>query len=273
MKKIYTLIATLSLISTVTTAQENLVENGGFENWTDETTLEGYETFSSEFLETNQGIMREDEIVHEGTYSLRHTSVEAPTQGIEPELITVTAGETYTISYWYLDNSDTARTRLWSTWLNEDFGSLPSASQGNVQESDYSVNNPQWVNKQVTVTAPEGAAFLRYQVRTYRENAGQSGGYIYYDAFSFTEGNTAGIKENYIAGLTMYPNPVTGNVVTVSSDANSTKTVTVYDVLGKEAVNVTTANGKVSVAGLTAGVYIVKITEDGKTATRKLIVK
>lgn len=273
MKKIYTLISALSLITTVAAAQENLVENGGFENWTDETTLEGYETFSSEFLVTNQGIMREEEIVHEGTYSLRHTSVEEPTQGIEPELIAVTAGETYTISYWYLDNSDTARTRLWSTWLNEDFGSLPSGSQGNVQESDYSVNSPQWVNKQVTVTAPEGAAFLRYQVRTYRENVGQSGGYIYYDAFSLTEGNTASVKNNTIEGLKIYPNPVTGNVVTITSNANNTKTVAIYDVLGKEVVNVSTASGAVNVAGLTSGIYIVKITEENKTATRKLIVK
>lgn len=68
----------------------------------------------------------------------------------------------------------------------------------------------------------------------------------------------------------MYPNPVTGNVVTVSFDANSTKTVTIYDVLGKEAVNITTANGTVNVAGLTADVYIVKLLKKIKQLQKSL---
>ncbi len=268
MKKIYFLLSAITLTATAN-AQENLVVNGGFENWTDATTPEGYEPFSSDFLNTNQNVMREEGTVYEGTYSLRHTSVESPTQGIEPELIPVTPGETYTISYWYLDNSTTARTRLWSTWLDESFASMPS---GDIQDSQYSANNPNWINKQVTVTAPAGAAYIRYQVRTYRENVGQSGGYIYYDSFSFTQGNTANVKENNINGLKMYPNPVTGGMLDITSDANMPKTVAIYDVLGKQVVN-TVTNSTVNVANLTAGVYVVKITEDGKTATRKLVVK
>ncbi|KAF2520100.1 T9SS type A sorting domain-containing protein [Flavobacterium salilacus subsp. salilacus] len=76
-----------------------------------------------------------------------------------------------------------------------------------------------------------------------------------------------------ISGLTMYPNPLSGNILNITSDANAAKTVAIYDVLGKQVVNTVTTNGTVNVSGLTSGVYIVKITEEGKTATRKLVVR
>jgi hypothetical protein len=86
--------------------------------------------------------------------------------------------------------------------------------------------------------------------------------------------STAAVNNfNDIAGLKMFPNPLTGNVLHISSDANAAKAVAIYDVLGKQVVNTVTANGTVNVQSLTAGIYIVKITEEGKTATRKLVVK
>ncbi|AXG73457.1 T9SS C-terminal target domain-containing protein [Flavobacterium arcticum] len=76
-----------------------------------------------------------------------------------------------------------------------------------------------------------------------------------------------------ISGLKMFPNPVSGNILNITSNANAAKTVGIFDVLGKQVVNTVTANGTVNVSALTAGVYIVKITEEGKTATRKLVVR
>lgn len=81
-----------------------------------------------------------------------------------------------------------------------------------------------------------------------------------------------GVKENNIAGLKVYPNPVTNGKLFITSDANVEKTVAIYDVLGKQVVN-TTATESVNVSNLKGGVYIVKITEEGKTATRKLVIK
>lgn len=80
------------------------------------------------------------------------------------------------------------------------------------------------------------------------------------------------VKESAIAGLKVYPNPVTGGKLFISTDANSEKAVVIFDVLGKQVVN-TTATESVNVSNLKGGVYIVKITEDGKTATRKLVIK
>lgn len=84
---------------------------------------------------------------------------------------------------------------------------------------------------------------------------------------------TAGVKESAIAGLKVFPNPLKGNVLNITSDANATKTVEIFDVLGKQVVNTTTANTSINVSSLTSGVYIVKITEEGKTATKKLVVQ
>jgi hypothetical protein len=44
-------------------------------------------------------------------------------------------------------------------------------------------------------------------------------------------------------------------------------------VLGKQVVNTTISGSTVNVANLKNGVYIVKITENGKTATRKLVIR
>jgi len=75
-----------------------------------------------------------------------------------------------------------------------------------------------------------------------------------------------------IAGLKMYPNPVTGNVLNISSTANLDMNIAIFDELGKQVINTKVTNNTVNVSSLNAGVYIVKVTEDGKTATRKLVV-
>lgn len=76
-----------------------------------------------------------------------------------------------------------------------------------------------------------------------------------------------------INGLTMYPNPVSGNTLYLTSTANAAMSVQIFDLLGKEVLKASVVNNAVNVAKLTAGVYVVKITEEGKTATRKLVIQ
>jgi hypothetical protein len=49
--------------------------------------------------------------------------------------------------------------------------------------------------------------------------------------------------------------------------------IEVYDLLGKEVLKANVVNNAVNVAKLTVGVYVVKIIEDGKIATRKLVIQ
>jgi hypothetical protein len=78
---------------------------------------------------------------------------------------------------------------------------------------------------------------------------------------------------NAISGLNVFPNPVTNGTFNITTDANAERNVVVYDVLGKQVLKVTTSNTAINVANLNAGVYIVKVTEEGKTATRKLVIR
>jgi len=80
------------------------------------------------------------------------------------------------------------------------------------------------------------------------------------------------VNQNAISGLKVYPNPVINGTLFIDTDSNSVKAVSIFDVLGKQVVKTTTEQ-TVNVSNLKGGVYIVKITEDGKTATRKLVIR
>lgn len=80
-------------------------------------------------------------------------------------------------------------------------------------------------------------------------------------------------QDNEIAGLRVYPNPVSNGVLHVESHLNMEKTISLFDVLGKEIIKTTTSNNTINIANLNSGIYFVKITEGEKTATKKLVVK
>jgi hypothetical protein len=90
------------------------------------------------------------------------------------------------------------------------------------------------------------------------------------DNFVISVAEVLGIKQNSIAGLNMYPNPVSNGVLFITSNSSEAKSVAVYDLLGKQ---VLTSNSAINVSNLQGGTYFVKITEDGKTDTKKLIIQ
>lgn len=75
-----------------------------------------------------------------------------------------------------------------------------------------------------------------------------------------------------IEGLRMYPNPTKNNLY-IETALNGAINVSIVNMLGKEVVNTNVVNNSVNVANLTSGIYIVKITEEGKTSTKKLIIE
>ena len=92
------------------------------------------------------------------------------------------------------------------------------------------------------------------------------------DNVAFGQGTLA-VQENDIAGLQVYPNPVTNGILNITTDNNDAKSVILFDVLGKQVINTTVTDQPINVASLNRGVYFVRITEAGKTATRKLVIK
>ncbi|MFM9988151.1 T9SS type A sorting domain-containing protein [Flavobacterium sp.] len=75
-----------------------------------------------------------------------------------------------------------------------------------------------------------------------------------------------------ISGLKIYPNPAK-NLLNITSDSFETKTVAIYNVLGAQVLAANVTNAPINVASLSKGVYVVKVTEEGKTATRKLVIE
>jgi len=85
---------------------------------------------------------------------------------------------------------------------------------------------------------------------------------------------TAGVLENQIEGFAMYPNPVTNGKFTISSNSSVEKNIEIFSVIGKQVYSKNIkVNETIDISNLTTGLYLVRIEEEGKIATRKLIVK
>ena len=87
--------------------------------------------------------------------------------------------------------------------------------------------------------------------------------------------STASLKNNAIEGFATYPNPITNSTFTITSNSASKKTITIFNVLGKKVLSSSFSGVKsnVDVSEISSGIYILKVTEDGKTATKKLVIR
>lgn len=266
MKKLYTLLS-LVILAFSANAQTNLVTNGNFETWTDASTPANFSP-----APFTASISQESVVVYEGTYSAKHQAPATGSVKLQTEVSGIVPGHSYTISYRYMDNDPNARERMWSYWLTSEFTTINEGNDNDalLRPSTYSEDNSNWLEYSITVTAPATAAVLRFETRSYAQVTGS--GVIYYDSFSVVDNDDLSTKDNKIQGLKVYPNPVVDGTLYINTTANATKAVAIYDVLGKQVIKTTTDN-TVNVSNLKGGVYIVKITEEGKTATRKLVIR
>ncbi len=76
-----------------------------------------------------------------------------------------------------------------------------------------------------------------------------------------------------IEGFNLYPNPVTTGKVYIETKANAPKKILIFDVLGTKVVETTIIGRELNLSDLDAGVYVLRVMEKDKTATRKLIIK
>ncbi|WP_178986712.1 T9SS type A sorting domain-containing protein [Winogradskyella helgolandensis] len=73
--------------------------------------------------------------------------------------------------------------------------------------------------------------------------------------------------------FSLYPNPTNTGSVSISSTNSDAISVQVFDILGKQVKNQTITNNTLNVANLKSGVYIVKITQNNASTTKKLVIK
>jgi hypothetical protein len=86
---------------------------------------------------------------------------------------------------------------------------------------------------------------------------------------------TASVGDNSIAGFSTYPNPVRGNILTVTTSSTDTKTVNIFNVLGRKVFSqrFSSMTKTMNVSEIASGVYIMKVTEGNNIATKKLIIE
>ena len=87
------------------------------------------------------------------------------------------------------------------------------------------------------------------------------------------KGSTASVRNDQIKGFNVFPNPASGGKIWINTQNNATKQVKVFDILGKQVLSKNLVGKELNVSVLSKGIYILKVIEEGKTSTRKLVVK
>ena len=83
----------------------------------------------------------------------------------------------------------------------------------------------------------------------------------------------AGIDENSLEGVSVYPNPSEG-LITVSNDNNTENTIAVYDMLGKVIYTTTTSSSaSVDLSANGTGVYLVKVSNGNGSVVERVVIK
>ncbi|MFV0539666.1 MAG: T9SS type A sorting domain-containing protein [Aestuariibaculum sp.] len=95
------------------------------------------------------------------------------------------------------------------------------------------------------------------------------------NGFSQNTAVTVTAHDLKIEGLSIYPNPIVKGqtYVYIKSNKNLSKSIEIFDILGKR-ISIQVLKGKeLNISSLKKGVYILKITENKVSETRKLVVK
>ncbi|WP_297793001.1 T9SS type A sorting domain-containing protein [uncultured Eudoraea sp.] len=90
---------------------------------------------------------------------------------------------------------------------------------------------------------------------------------------SLSYGQEAQHSGGEIEGFELYPNPVTTGKVYIQTTLNAPKRILIFDVFGTQRLETTILRKELNVSDLVAGVYVLRVYEKDKVATRKLIIK
>ncbi|MGB5361122.1 T9SS type A sorting domain-containing protein [Eudoraea sp.] len=96
---------------------------------------------------------------------------------------------------------------------------------------------------------------------------------LFFLFISFSYGQEAHNFGGEIEDFKLYPNPVTNGVVYIQTALNAPKRILIFDVFGTQRLETTILRKELNVSNLVAGVYVLRVYEKDKVATRKLIVK
>jgi len=81
-----------------------------------------------------------------------------------------------------------------------------------------------------------------------------------------------GIANNKIEKFSIFPNPSNTGSINITTATNNPKNIKVYDMLGKKVID-QKIDTKLNISSLRSGIYVIKVTENNFSATKRLVVK
>ena len=262
MNKNYILTLFMTLCLTIASFGQEMMLNGGLENWTSDTE-------PTNWLKA-EGVTKSTD-ANTGSFSANQTKDGSGgrinlTQNIPNTVI----GESYTISFWYKIAPGAEKpVKMWSNF-RDDTGGFIGGNTADVLRTNLPVNGNAWTKFEETVIAPDTSVKFWFEVRTFDNTI------VYWDDFSFFDNATLStVKNKAIVGFAAYPNPVSNGVLNISSASDSLKNITIFNLLGKQVLSSSFSGvqSNVDVSSISSGIYILKVTEAGKTATKKLVIR
>lgn len=258
MKKLSTLFLSLILI-TISYAQQNLVENPGFETGELSPWKKGP---TSSYSEPN--ISSTDS--YRGTYHVTYT--DSKTNGFHQD-IEISAKTTYTLSFWYKAHGSGTGTRLWSNFISVDNKevNLTTSNRDNALRNynRFLPKTEEWRLHIVEFTSPDDIAKLSLAVRTYRNST------VSFDDFSLMEGILSTVDQNDFQKKVKINTIISDKLILILP---SKSTVNIYTLSGKLISSNRIDNGEfINTQFLEKGIYIVTVDNGLSKVTQKVIKK
>jgi hypothetical protein len=169
MNKNYILTLVMTLCLAVTSFGQQMMLNGGLENWTTDTNPTNWTTA--------QNITKELTEKHGGSFSAKQTKDDSGgykkfIQNIPSTIV----GESYTVSFWYKIAPDAGSVVIMQSNFKDNTGAL---LDGTTDDITLPVNGNVWTKYEETVTAPATSVKFWFELRTYRNTI------VYFDDLSF----------------------------------------------------------------------------------------
>jgi len=81
-----------------------------------------------------------------------------------------------------------------------------------------------------------------------------------------------GVDDNFADQVQLYPNPVSNAAVTINTPFPGAKQVTVFDILGKKLIDTEVNGNQLDLTSLQGGVYFLRLSQNGISVTKKLVI-
>lgn len=93
------------------------------------------------------------------------------------------------------------------------------------------------------------------------------------DVNDFSATITLSTNDFETSNFSIYPNPTNTGFVNIKTTSNEAVNVAVYNILGKQVIAQEVNNNTLNVSNLNSGVYLLKLTQNGASTTKKLVIE